>query len=153
MNETNDSDGSGPSAAPRVSARLPARISTIDPETDPFTGKSFFRTCEETSANVSEGGLFVAMRETIPPGRRVLVELELPGGRVIQTPGRVAWTRTKTRAELEPAGSAAIREPGVGIEFVGAHPDDRRALERFLTRSLRRRPPSGQPGATRTPQP
>lgn len=133
-------------ASPRLSVRLPARISTIDPETDPFTGKSFFRTCEETSGNLSEGGLFVSMRDTIPAGRRVLVEFELPGGQIVQSMGRVAWTRTSTLQE--PLGSPTASESGVGIEFVGGHPEDRKALDRFLVRSLRARAPQGTSTAT-----
>lgn len=129
-----------PAQDPRVTARLPARISTIDPETDPFTGKSFFRTCEETSANLSRGGLFVSMREAIPPGRRVLVELEMPGGRPVQAVGRVAWTRVRMDDMDEPAGiEANAQEPGVGIEILGGARDDLQRLERFVSRSLRRR--------------
>lgn len=144
MNEPDERHEAGaaePSA--RVAVRLPARISTIDAETDPFTGKSFFRSCEETSANLSRGGMFVTMRETIPPGRRVLVELEMPGGRTLQTVGRVAWTRTCVRAErdAQPAGSARDTEPGVGIQFLAGPADDRRLLDRFVARALRRSEP------------
>ena len=88
---------------PRISVRMRARISTIDAETDPFTGKLFFRTSDEICANVSRSGAFVSMAETIPPGRRVLVELEIPGGQPIQAVGRVAWTRTTMATEM-PAG-------------------------------------------------
>lgn len=115
---------------------MPARISTIDPETDPFSGKSFFQTSVETCANVSKGGLFVPMRETVPPGRRLLVELELPGGQQVQAVGRVAWTRTIGAAE-QPAGKG--RQSGIGIEFVGGHRDELAAIERFVERSIRRR--------------
>ena len=128
-----------PAPDPRVAVRLPARISTIDPETDPFTGKSFFRTTEETSANLSRGGLFVSMREAIPPGRRVLVELEMPGGRQLQTVGRIAWTRVRLD-DGEPAGiEPGALEPGVGIEILGGPRDDLQQLERFVSRRLRRR--------------
>ena len=120
---------------PRISVRMRARISTIDPETDPFTGKLFFRTSDETCANVSRGGAFVSMRETIPPGRRLLVELEIPGGRQIQAVGRVAWTRTTMATEM-PAGED--RESGIGIQFLGGTRDEMQALERFVTRTLRR---------------
>ncbi len=120
---------------PRISVRLRARISTIDPETDPFSGKLFFRTSDETCANVSRGGAFVSMRETIPPGRRLLVELEIPGGQQIQAVGRVAWTRTTMATEM-PAGED--RESGIGIQFLGGTRDEMQALERFVTRTLRR---------------
>ena len=38
---------------PRVAARFPVRISTIEPERDPWTGRPFFRATQETCANVS----------------------------------------------------------------------------------------------------
>lgn len=121
---------------PRIAVRLRARISTIDPETDPFTGKHFFRTSDETCANVSRGGAFVSMRETIPPGRRLLVELELPGGPQIQTVGRVAWTRT-TLAPESPAGKSV--ESGIGIQFVGGTRQQMQTLEQYVARAIRRR--------------
>jgi Tfp pilus assembly protein PilZ len=127
---------------PRISVRLRARISAIDPETDPFTGKPFFRTCDETCANVSRGGAFVSTHDPIPAGRRVLVELEIPGGRQIQIAGRVAWTRVTLPFDGAdaPAGGPALRaEPGVGIEFLGGRREERIALERFVARSIRRR--------------
>lgn len=147
--QPSESSESGETAEnPRVSVRLPARISTIDPETDPFTGKAFFRTCEETSANLSGGGVFVSMREAIPPGRRVLVELEMPGGRSVQTVGRVAWTRVapdETSAEAPAGTSTGSPEPGVGVQFLGGAGDDLETLERFVTRSIRSRAVAPRP--------
>jgi hypothetical protein len=150
---TDSSEPTRPQQDPRVQIRLRARISTIDPETDPFTGKPFFRTCEESSANLSQSGVFVAMRDTIPPGRRVLIEIDLPGDRTVQTVGRVAWTRTTSSAEKAPAGAAQGKtESGVGIEFLGGPRHELQALESFVARTLRRRrddldPNSGVPVA------
>jgi Tfp pilus assembly protein PilZ len=116
----------------RVAVRMPVRISTIDPETDPWTGKPYFRTSTETSANVSRGGAFVLTSEPIAPGRRVLLELHLPDGETIQTIGRVAWSRSS----FWPAGKTGTA--GVGVEFLGGTPEEFAALERFLERSWRR---------------
>ena len=121
---------------PRLPVRLRVKISTIDPETDPWTGKTFFRTSEETCANVSRGGAFVLTEETITPGQRLLLELEVPGGESVQAIGRVAWSQTRLSAE-EPAGSTNLA--GVGVEFLGGPRDQRLRLERFLARSARRR--------------
>ena len=123
---------------PRISVRLRARISTIEPETDPRTGKRFFRAADEICANVSRGGAFVSMRETIPTGRRVLVELDIPGDQEIQAVGRVAWTRTAL-ATGSPAGN--MREPGIGIQFLAGNGDGLRRLDQFVTRAIRRRSP------------
>jgi Tfp pilus assembly protein PilZ len=139
-----------PKPDPRVSVHMRARISTIDAETDPFSGKSFFRTSDETCANVSRGGAFVPMRETIPPGRRVLVELELPGGQHVQAIGRVAWTRTSIAAAM-PAGKG--RASGIGIQFVAGTRDDLGALERFVDRSLRPTPSTPEAGPSFAPEP
>jgi uncharacterized protein (TIGR02266 family) len=115
----------------RVHAQLPVRIATIDPETDRWTGRPFFRNCREWSGNLSAGGLFVRTREPIHPGRRVLVEVSLPGGESIEAVGRVAWTRAALR------GNDA--DAGIGLEFVGAAADSLARLERFL----RARSPAG----------
>lgn len=119
----------------RVALSVKVRISTIDPETDPKTGKPYFRTSEETSANVSRGGTFVQTREPITPGRRLLVEIEIPDGPRIQTLGRVAWTRTA----MEPAGdssdSSDSPNSGFGIEFTGASPEHLSQLQAFLDRT------------------
>ena len=129
---------------PRLCVRMRARISTIDPETDPWTGKTFFRTSVETCANVSRGGAFVATTESIPPGRRVLLELEIPGGRQVQAVGRVAWTKTPLAAGA-PAGN---NDPvGIGVDFLGGPRHQVLELEQFIARSLRRRRLSDKPGS------
>lgn len=111
---------------PRVHANLPVRISTIDPETDPWTGKPFFRSTREWSANLSRGGLFVRTGEPLAPGRRVLVELTLPGGRAVEALGRVAWSRRI----LTPDGGED--DGGVGLQFVGTSGDQMAVLDRYL---------------------
>ncbi len=129
---------------PRLTVRMRARISTIDSETDPWTGKTFFRTSQETCANVSRGGAFVATTESIPAGRRVLLELEIPGGRQVQAVGRVAWTKTPLAAGM-PAGNDD--QAGIGVEFLGGPRDQVLELERFIARSLRRRRLSDKAGS------
>jgi Tfp pilus assembly protein PilZ len=127
--------GNGTQLHPRLSIALRVRLSTIDAETDPWTGKPFFRSSEETCANVSLGGAFVATKETIPTGRRLLLEFELPGGREVQLTARVAWTTSSLSSS--PAGTNG--EPGIGVEFIGAPRDQLIELERFVARSFRRR--------------
>jgi uncharacterized protein (TIGR02266 family) len=108
----------------RLDVHLPVRLSTIDAETDRWTGRPFFRSCREWSGNVSRGGLFVRTHETIGPGRRVLVEVALPGGESIEAIGRVAWTRERPRDD----GT----DTGIGLQFVGAGAEAITRLERFL---------------------
>jgi Tfp pilus assembly protein PilZ len=112
----------------RVRADMPVRISTIEPDQDPHTGRTYFRASQERCANVSRGGLFVHTHELLDPGRRVLVELSLPDGAQIEAIGRVAWTRYEMRSR-----SADGLDCGVGIEFLGAATEQLHALEEFLT--------------------
>jgi hypothetical protein len=113
---------------PRVVLQVPIRLSTIDPEIDPWTGRPFFRTCEETVADLSRGGARVQSHEPLAPGRRLLLELDLPGGRTFEAIARVAWTR------LEPGegNDAADGAYGLGLEFLGGTPDHLMRLETFL---------------------
>ena len=88
------------------------RVSTIDPELDPASGRSFFRTSHETSVDFSRGGLSLRTRDPMRTGRRVLIEVDGPKGRSIEAVGRVAWVRLDPRNQ----GEAWI---GVGVEFLG----------------------------------
>jgi len=108
---------------PRVPLDMPVRIATIDAELDPGTGRRFFRSSHETCANVSRTGLFIRTAEPLEPGRRLLVELTLPGGKDIDAVGRVAWVR---RSMAPPA------ERGVGIELLGATPEELARLRTWI---------------------
>ncbi|MEB2346852.1 MAG: PilZ domain-containing protein [Deltaproteobacteria bacterium] len=108
----------------RVELDAPIRVSTIDPELDPYTGRSFFRSFEDRCVNLSRGGLLLRSHETLAPGRRILLEVELPGGPRFEAVARIAWT--------SPAGE----ELDHGIEFLGGIPDHLTRLERFLGRAL-----------------
>ncbi len=109
---------------PRVPLALSIRVSSIDPEIDPWTGRPFFRSSQELCANLSRGGAFIRTREPFAAGRRLLLELALPDGRPLEAVGRVAWTRVV----LRPAGSDDDAT-GVGVEFLGGVPDDLARLE------------------------
>lgn len=107
----------------RVSLDASVRLSTIDPEIDPHTGRPFFRAFEEHCANLSRGGILVHTHEALSPGRRVLVELALPTGRIFESVARVAWA------------GAVENEPdtrGLGIEFLSGAPRQRDPLEKLL---------------------
>ena len=110
----------------RVSTDAPVRISTIEPERDPWTGRPFFRASQETCANVSRGGAFVKTCEPLDPGRRLLVEVHLPTGVPLEAIGRVAWTKRV----MTPHARAA--ESGIGIEFIGGASDQFAALEDYI---------------------
>jgi len=97
---------------------VPVRISTIDPETDPRTGKVYFRSTSEICGNLSRGGAFIPTEDPPAPGRRLLVEIHFPDREPIETIGRVAWSK-KVLGSPATAGETQD-ESGVGIEFLGA---------------------------------
>jgi PilZ domain-containing protein len=112
----------------RVTTELSVRVSTIEADRDPWTGRPFFRSSQETCANLSRGGAFVRTGELLEPGRRVLLEISLPNGSQIETIGRVAWTqRTLER------GGAEV-DTGIGVEFLGGATSGLAALADFVTR-------------------
>ena len=88
------------------------RISTIDPELDPESGRFFFRTSHETSVDFSLGGLALRTQDPMRTGRRVLVEVDNPDGGAVEAVGRIAWVRVDPRNR----GEGWI---GVGVEFLG----------------------------------
>ena len=113
----------------RVRADIPVRISTIEPDLDPLTGRRYFRASQERCANLSRGGVFVHTHELLDPGRRVLVELSLPDGEKVEAIGRVAWTQYSMRNQ-----SSKDLDCGVGIEFVGGATEELSALEKYVKR-------------------
>jgi PilZ domain len=114
----------------RVRADIPVRISTIEPDRDPLTGRTYFRASQERCANLSRGGVFVHTHELLDPGRRVLVELSLPDGGQVEAIGRVAWTQYALRS----ASAKDELDCGVGIEFLGGAAEELHALEEFVKR-------------------
>ncbi|NNL67064.1 MAG: hypothetical protein HKP30_12525, partial [Myxococcales bacterium] len=94
----------------------------------------FFRTSTELCSNVSRSGLFVRTAEPLQPGRRLLVELDLPSGDSVEAVGRVAWVKKRVSPETE---------RGVGIELVGGIPEQLESLQAFVSKRDRRRGPGG----------
>lgn len=125
MSDVSDSQGR---RYERVRADIPVRISTIEPDQDPLTGRTYFRASQERTSNLSRGGVFVHTHELLGPGRRVLVEISLPDGGQVEAIGRVAWTQYALQSK--PTGQAC----GVGIEFLGGATEHLRALDDFVKR-------------------
>lgn len=109
---------------PRVGTHVPIRLSTIDPEIDPWSGRPFFRTCEEAVADVSRGGARIRSFEPLGPGRRLLLEMQLPDGSAFEAIARVAWSR------LDASDDANAY--GLGLEFLGGTPEHIARLDGFL---------------------
>jgi uncharacterized protein (TIGR02266 family) len=110
----------------RIAVNMPVRISTIDAETDPRTGRPYFRATREYCANLSRGGAFIRTSDPLSPGRRVLVEIHLPESEPIEAIGRVAWSKTVLTS------SGAPEDSGVGVEFLGSSGERLTALANYL---------------------
>jgi len=119
---------------PRVATAVPVRVSTVDPEVDPTTGRAFFRTAEETTANLSRGGAYVRTWEPLAAGRRVVLTLDLSerqnGSQELQLVGQVVWTRR----ELTAGAGSGLEQPGYGVEFIEGSRFELDALAAHLTR-------------------
>ena len=135
---------------PRIATSVPIRISTVDPETDPNTGNLFFRSAEETTANLSRGGVYLRSWEPLEAGRRVIVAIDLPSGGELQLTGRVVWTRR----ELRPAETKDIEAPGYGVEFFGGSSRELGILDRLIDRlKLASQPQVAHDSSVHTPRP
>ena len=138
---------------PRTAMSVPVRISTIDPEIDPNTGKPFFRSTEETTANLSHGGAFFRSWEPLAAGRRVVVAIDLPSGEEIQLTGRVVWTRRELRRATKD-----IEATGYGVEFSSTSYNELDVLDRLIdylkaSSEARIAPDASGPTSTPTTQP
>jgi hypothetical protein len=120
--------GTGVQRHPRIGTAVPVRISTVDPETDLDTGKLFFRSAEETTANLSRGGAYLRSWEPLESGRRVIVALDLPSGEELQLTAGVAWTRLVIRR----TPSEELAATGYGLEFFGCSTRELARLDRLL---------------------
>ncbi len=120
----------------RVPVEMSVRLTTIDPEPDPRTGRPFFRASRELCANISAGGAFIRTADPLSPGRRVLVEIEMPQGESIEAVGRVAWSRAIIGA------GGRIEGSGAGVEFLGGVDGKRESLDGLLERYGGSEPPT-----------
>lgn len=117
----------------RHGLRWPVRVSSIEPEIDPVSALPCYISIEASSVNLSEGGVFVPTEDTLTPGRRVLVEIDLPSGSTVQALGAVSWRR------LAHAARSGDRPAGIGIEFTGIARTSALALAEALEKRTRPR--------------
>ena len=108
----------------RVPIVAPTRLTSIDGERDPRTGSRAYIASGEVSANLSTHGAFIRTDSPLSPGRRVLLEINLPSGSV-ETVGRVAWSRHTMEAGSE-------QRSGVGVQFVDTSEEALQALKCFI---------------------
>lgn len=73
------------------------------------------------SEDLSDGGVFVATQQRLPPGAPVVLDLELPTGARLSCHGRVAWVRE----------GCDQHRPGLGVAFQELSQADREAILAF----------------------
>lgn len=77
------------------------------------------------SANISDGGLFVATINLLPLGTEVDLNFTLPSGQHIEAKGVVRWVR-EVNDKLPDAF------PGLGVQFAGLSDAAQNAINEFL---------------------
>jgi hypothetical protein len=81
----------------RRPVELTARLACVDAERDRRTGECLFWMMTVRTVDVSDGGVCIRAEQPVDCGKRVVLELDLPDGRIIDVAGRVVW--------LEPSGT------------------------------------------------
>lgn len=79
---------------PRRRAEFTAHVATLEAARDRETGAPFFLITEGRTLDVGDGGLGLEVQDAIAEGVRVLVDVELDGGRTLACHARVVWTST-----------------------------------------------------------
>ena len=77
------------------------------------------------SANISDGGLFIATFDYIPKGTQVDLSFSLPTGEKITAPGVVRWIREVN--DKDPSSS-----PGLGVQFADLDEPAQHAIRAFI---------------------
>ena len=106
-------------------AKKPQRISPrvkMQASVDFTSDNNFFN---GFSANISDGGLFVATVNLLPLGTEVDLAFSLPSGERIEAHGVVRWVR-EVNDKLPDAF------PGMGVSFSALHPQAQTAIDQFL---------------------
>lgn len=77
------------------------------------------------SANISDGGLFVATVNLLPLGTEVDLSFSLPSGERIEAKGKVQWVREVNDQLIDAF-------PGMGVQFSELNPVAQSAISQFL---------------------
>lgn len=77
------------------------------------------------STNLSEGGVFLATYQELPPGTEVQLTLTLPDHPALEVRGTVRWIRELNERVPE-------LTPGLGIQFMGLAADQLEAIRTFV---------------------
>ena len=109
------------SSAPPKAQRTKARVK-MQAAVDFTSDNNFFN---GFSANISDGGLFVATVNLLPLGTEVDLSFSLPSGERIEARGVVQWVR-EVNDQLPDVF------PGMGVQFAQLQPAAQSAITQFL---------------------
>lgn len=76
----------------RVRARLEVRLATIDACEDAARGQRFYVLTQATTLDIGDGGMRLECDGRVNSGQRVVLEVELGKGKLVERTGRVAWS-------------------------------------------------------------
>ncbi len=106
-----------PKRPPRTNARVKMQAAVdINSDNNFFNG---------FSADISNGGLFVATVNLLPLGTEVDLSFSLPSGERIEAKGTVQWVREVNDRLIDAF-------PGMGVQFSGLNPTAQAAIGQFL---------------------
>src|SRR5207237_9147805 len=81
--------------------------------------------------NISKGGTFIKTSRPLPVGTRFLFALAVPAlSEPVTLDGEVTWV-------LKPEEAAERQDPGMGIRFVFASPEQRKDFEALVERLMK----------------
>jgi two-component system chemotaxis response regulator CheY len=128
MSDADDASHKDRRSAARFAARIKVSFRSVDELVSAYTG------------DLSQGGLYVATAQQLPPGSEVVLSLELPdGGPPARIPARVAFSVGPDQAAKE------ARQPGMGMQFLELHAKQlARRIAAYVAASVDPEPTSGE---------
>lgn len=85
----------------------------------------------DITKNISEGGICLIVYDKPEIGHRLLLKIELPAKKIIQSKGRIVWVK-----EFGIVGKTDEMRYDIGIEFLDIDPGDREGLKEFMSSLL-----------------
>lgn len=85
----------------------------------------------DITKNVSEGGICLIVYDKPEIGQHLLLKIELPAKKIIQSKGRIVWVK-----EFGIVGKTDEMRYDIGIEFSDIDPGDREGLKEFISSLL-----------------
>jgi uncharacterized protein (TIGR02266 family) len=86
---------------------------------------------DATTADLSNGGMFVLTHRAIPVGTHVMLGFTLPNGTALEVLAAVQWQYTGNGRGPDDHYDADMRGPGLGLSFFCLEPETKARLVRF----------------------